>query len=639
VLDEALSHDGRLLVMRGNNGTVSFVDTRAFREIGRPFQSDTQVRYCGAIVRPINAVAVSPDERTVAVGSFDGSNPTLYLLGARSHDGLSLLDDGSAGATTDVAYAPDGRTIVTGETVNCDENPPPEQLVLRRASDGSILRRSSVIPGGRLIGFTPDGRFVLAASGERTSYLLDARTFARVRTFRVSGAGAVSPVSALAAFGRDDGSVKLVNLRTGAVRPMDRRATGKVIDVGFSRDGRVLATTSDDGSVDVWDVPEAALRETFSGHAGAAVGPVFSPDGTTLYTASLDGSAIAWDVRGTRRLGRPFRFAGSPAGGAGPLPRHGGAGAVSVSPDNSLFVTSPRPNRVTLWRARDLTIVAELRGPCGPVESLAFSHDGRLVAATGDGHRTVVWNVRTRRPVDVLASESGNNGVSFSADDRLVATAGGDGSVRLYTVRSGRRVATLTPGSTTLQDLDFSSDGRYVAAAGLGEQIYVWNLRTRSLVQTIDHSGRLIFAIRFSPDGKRIVTGDDKGNVDFWDPATGRRVGRELRGQNGGVSSVSYSPDGTQVMTTSGDGKFRLMDVATGKLVGAPLPGADVSGWGTFFPNGKQIVATFSNGTGMVWNIDPQAWAVHACRIAHRNLTRSEWRDFLPRRTYRRVCP
>jgi WD40 repeat protein len=129
-----------------------------------------------------------------------------------------------------------------------------------------------------------------------------------------------------------------------------------------------------------------------------------------------------------------------------------------------------------------------------------------------------------------------------------------------------------------------------------------------------------------------------KGNVDFWDAATGRRVGREIGGQNGAVISVTYSPDGTEVMTTSGDGNFRLIDVATGKLIGEPLPGADVGGWGTFFPNGKEIVATFWSGAGVVWNVDPAAWAEQACRIAHRNLTRAEWNDVLPQGRFDVVC-
>jgi WD40 repeat protein/DNA-binding SARP family transcriptional activator len=640
VLDEALSGNGRLLVVRGNNGTVSFVDTRTFREVGRSFKADPEETYCGAIVRPIDAVAVSPDGRTVAVGSFDGRRPTLYLLGARSHVGPSFHDNGSEGAATDIAYAPDGRTLVTGETRQCHSQPPPEQLLLRRASDGAILGRSQVIPGGRLVGFTPGGQFVLATSGETTSYLLDARSFARVRTFHVAGAGAVSSRADVAAFGQDDGSVRLLDLRTGAVRPMDRRATGKVIGAAFSRDGEVLATTSDDGTVAVWDVPTATLRETFTGHAGAAVGPVFSRDGRTLYTASHDGGVIAWDVRGDRRLGRPFRFSPVVAGSAGPQKPGGGAGAVAASPDSSLFVTSPGPNRVTVWRTRDMKALATLHGPCGGVQSVVFSHDGRLIAATGDG-ATVVWNVRTHEVEHVLRPErkTGNVGVNFSADDRLVGTAGGDGRIRLYDARTGRRIASLpTPHNSTLQDLDFSSDGRWVAAAGLGEKVFVWDLRTLSLARVIPH-GQLIFAIRFSPDGKRITTGDNKGNIDFWDPATGRRVGRELGDQNGSVFSVTYSPDGREVMTTSSDGKFRLMDVASGKLIGAPLPGANIPGWGTYFPNGKQIAATFWNGNGVVWNVDPKTWAAQACRIANRNLTRAEWRDFLPQRPYRAVCP
>jgi hypothetical protein len=74
-------------------------------------------------------------------------------------------------------------------------------------------------------------------------------------------------------------------------------------------------------------------------------------------------------------------------------------------------------------------------------------------------------------------------------------------------------------------------------------------------------------------------------------------------------------------------------------LVGAPLPGAETGGWGTFFPDGKQVIAVFDSGTGVVWNVDPATWARPACRIAHRNLTKDEWRAFLPERHYRRVCP
>ena len=101
---------------------------------------------------------------------------------------------------------------------------------------------------------------------------------------------------------------------------------------------------------------------------------------------------------------------------------------------------------------------------------------------------------------------------------------------------------------------------------------------------------------------------------------------------------MTYSPNGDEVMTTSDDGKLRLWDLATGKLVGAPLPGADIGGWGTFFPDGKQVIATFWSGSGVVWNVGPAAWRAHACRVANRELTHVEWGDSLPERSYQRIC-
>jgi WD40 repeat protein/DNA-binding SARP family transcriptional activator len=639
VLDEALSPDGRLLALRGNDGNVSFFDTRTLREVAPRFKSEGQISFFGAIARPVRALAFSPDGKTLAVGDSDGRHPTLHLVDVRTHRARATAPLPS-GTTDDVAFAADGQTLATGEAISGQSSPPPEQLTLRRANDGRELRRSKVIAGGRLIGFTKGGRFLLVTSGESGSYLLDPRTFARVRTFHVSGAAALSPVADTAAFGQDDGSVKLVDLRAGAVRPMGRRAAGKVIGLGFSADGRVLATSSDDGSVDIWDVPTATLRETFTGHAAAAVAPIFSPDGTTLYSASDDGSVIVWDVRGERRLGRPFRFDPTAQAGEGVhRAAQNASTAVAVSPDSSRFVTSPAPGRVTLWRAGDQAVLGELRGPCGYVVSLAWSHDGRLVAATGDARETVVWNVRTRKIVKLLgpAGPMGNTGVNFSPDDTLIGTSGIDGTLRIYDVSTGRRLGKVRS-KGTLQDLDFSSDGEQVASAGQSSDILIWNVRRRRLERAIHHSSAFL-SIRFSPDGKEIATGDFAGDVEFWDAASGRRVGRPLGGQNGFVLSVTYNPSGTEVVTTSTDGKFRLWDLASRKLIGAPLPGADTGGWGTFFPDGRHVIAVFGSGTGVVWNVDPTAWRVKACRVANRNLTRPEWRDFLPERGYRPVCP
>ncbi len=636
VLDDALSPDGRTLVARADDGSVTFFDTRTLHQVGGRFLGIGQINYYGAIVRPKRALAFSPDNRTLAVGDSDGDHALVYLLDRRSHRARATVTTPQNAATADVAFAPDGRTFVSGEAVTGATSPPGEVLVRRRTTDGAEIRQSKPIAGGRLIGYTSGGRDLLVTSGEARSFLLDSHTFKRVRTLHIGGTAALSPPGDTAAFGHDDGSVILVDLQTDAVRPMSRRATGRVIGLSFSRDGQVLATSSDDGSVGVWDVPSATLRETFVGHSATAIGPVFSPDGATLYSGSSDGSVIVWDVRGRRRLGQPFRF--DPIGRTGEGARGPGENvstATAVAPDGSVFVTSPALGRATLWRSRDQAVLDELHGPRGYIRSFAFSHNGRLLAATGDAPKTMIWSRATRKIVRLLSASAA--AVAFSPNDRLLATAGLDEMLRIYDVRTGRSTETVQLNGS-LQGLDFSPDGRLLAVAGLGDNVVIWDVRRRQAVQTIYHPGGIL-TLRFSPDGKQLASGDFSGGVDFWDPHSGRQIGATLGGQNGHVNSVSYNPTGTELVTTSSDGKLRLWDLRSGKPIGTPLPGANTGGSGTFFPDGKHVLAALESGTGVVWAVDPAAWKAQACRIAHRNLTRPEWRDLLPERSYRAICP
>lgn len=625
LLDEALTPDGRRLAVRGEDGNVVIFDTRTMHRVAGPLIGDSQIGLFGSIKGPLHALAFSPDGKTLAIGSTDGSAGTVDLMNAR----LSRAIDHGTGLgsiAADVAFAPDGRELATGEPVAGPDQPPSEIVVVRNPRTAVPLRESREIAGGRLAGYTANGRYLLVTSGPNASLLLDSRTLKPVRRLTEGAPAALSPAGDLAAFGHSDGSLVLVDLRTGRETPLSGRGGASIESLNFSADGKAIATAAADGTVAVWDVPAKRLREQLTGHSSGVQAAVFSPDARSLYSASLDGSVIAWDLAGARRLGRPFRIA-----------RDGSSGASAVSPDGSEFAVASESDHLELRRTETLAVGRTLRGPVGYVNDVDFSQDGLLLAAAGSSH-AVVWDLRTGKVARVFpVGEHGANAIALSPDRHTLAVGLAENVVALFDLRTGTLIMSL-PNDGSPVKVDFSPDGRLLASAGLEGNVQVWQVVGRKLVATL--GGDVAdFSVRFSPDGKLLAVGASSGTVVLWDVATKARVGRSLAGHAGGVFGVAFDPSGRKLVSFAADGKLRLWDVATQRLIGAPLPVSSAYGSVAFFPDGRHVLGVFGSGDAVLWNVDPTAWARQACNTANRNLTPAEWDDFLPNRAYRRVCP
>ncbi len=57
-----------------------------------------------------------------------------------------------------------------------------------------------------------------------------------------------------------------------------------------------------------------------------------------------------------------------------------------------------------------------------------------------------------------------------------------------------------------------------------------------------------------------------------------------------------------------------------------------------FTPDGCSVLAVDDSGGGVLWPSNLADWQQHACAIAGRNLTRTEWSRLLPGRDYAKVC-
>jgi WD40 repeat protein len=161
-------------------------------------------------------------------------------------------------------------------------------------------------PLGRIVdlAFSSDGR-LLGAAGGRGYGIWDAQTGTSIRSDAAVGAIhriAFGAQGTLLALGGDDGRVRVVDLRSGAIRDVSKHNKATTA-IAFSGDGRIGASGDVEGSINVWD-PDRGLIAPLKdgGQKKDILALAFA--GNSLLSASQDLQVVTWDVAGKRALRR-----------------------------------------------------------------------------------------------------------------------------------------------------------------------------------------------------------------------------------------------------------------------------------------------------------------------------------------------
>ncbi len=101
---------------------------------------------------------------------------------------------------------------------------------------------------------------------------------------------------------------------------------------------------------------------------------------------------------------------------------------------------------------------------------------------------------------------------------------------------------------------------------------------------------------------------------------------------------VFWSADGTQIFTT-GNGSVELWDAETLTHLGSMSAGAkDNIATVMPLPDGHSVMMAHPQGDVLTWDLRPEHLLEVACSLAGRNLTETEWQDYVGVRPYRETC-
>ena len=479
---------------------------------------------CTSLSKPIEPDEYQ-NERNLQASAF-----TDWALSQRGNERTFTVGTGHTGEVRSVAFSPDGRYVLT-----CSDD---KTAKLWETASGRMIRTNNIGDINGNACFSPDGKQILAVTNSGLPTLYDSATGLLIKDFywqsdrsaftATSVPPVFSPDGKFFISGGEDNVALLWEIDSGDVIHIFEGHTSWISAVAFSPDGEHILTGSDDNTVRLWNLKNKDEVLIFNEHTDRIVSLAFSPDGKQFVTSSEDGTAILWDIKNIERF---------------------------------FTINSPR----------DVVTNVDI---CSAV----FSPDGKQILLGFDDCSARLWDIESESEVKRFNTspflKRKNILAAFSPDGEYVLTGNGDNTATLWDLSSAEKIRTFT-GTLGIKNVQYSKNGEYILSISSDNQAVLIDALKGKIIRTIPEDVEVdghIYdfdktAAVFSPDSRYILFGGVNGYFWLYEIATEEIIFHK-KGFSDGDVFLAFSSDGNRFLAAnSEDGEIQLRASSDSKLI------------------------------------------------------------------------
>jgi len=310
---------------------------------------------------------------------------------------------------------------------------------------------------------------------------------------------------------------KGINRTSGLLAPNMKLSghAGHIYTCRFNPKGTQLAASGYDRRITVWNVyGECENTLVLKGHKNSVLDLWWGQDGDMIFTASADNSGAVWDIEAGERLKR-------------------------------------------------------LREHTAVVNSICGNRRGTQLIATGsDDCNALLYDLRSRKPIQRLSHEYQITSVCFSDDTTQLFTAGIDPDIHCWDLRKEGILYSLSGHNETVTGLRISKDGSFLLSNSMDLTLRSWDIRpyvkgSRALATFTGHQHDFqqnLLRCAWSHDGSKVSAGSSDTYVYIWDVKSARIL-YKLPGHKGSVNDVDFHPQEPITLSGSSDQQMFLGEI------------------------------------------------------------------------------